>query len=129
MVEDALTTGDNFDLSHLMIIQTKDLAKDTDGDMSTYERSSDTHHLTTMTRIVGVCTAVGILSRRPRRDRNDPSVFTSNEEGMKREKHSAFHYRMKGNENSLPLSICKTLYICLILMDHYNATEGSSLIL
>lgn len=41
-----------------MIIQTKDLAKDTDGDMSTYERSSDTHHLTTMTRIVGVCTAV-----------------------------------------------------------------------
>ncbi|XP_011258267.1 uncharacterized protein LOC105252542 isoform X2 [Camponotus floridanus] len=78
-----------------MIIQTKDLAKDTDGDMSTYERSSDTHHLTTMTRIVGVCTAVGILSRRPRRDRNDPSVFTSNEEGMKREKHSAFHYRMK----------------------------------
>lgn len=42
-----------------MIIQTKDLAKDTDGDMSTYERSSDTHHLTTMTRIVGVCTAVG----------------------------------------------------------------------
>lgn len=42
-----------------MIIQTKNLAKDIDGDMSTYERSSDTHHLTTMTRVVGVCTAVG----------------------------------------------------------------------
>lgn len=42
-----------------MITQTKDLAKDSVGDMSTYERPSDTHHLTTMTRIVGVCTAVG----------------------------------------------------------------------
>ncbi|KAL6426629.1 hypothetical protein ACFW04_009198 [Cataglyphis niger] len=41
-----------------MITQTKDLTKDTVGDMSTYERPSDTHHLTTMTRIVGVCTAV-----------------------------------------------------------------------
>ncbi|XP_072747327.1 uncharacterized protein [Anoplolepis gracilipes] len=40
-----------------MITQTKDFAKDTVGDMATYERPSD-HHLRTMTRIVGVCTAV-----------------------------------------------------------------------
>ncbi|XP_070159216.1 uncharacterized protein [Polyergus mexicanus] len=41
-----------------MITQTKDIAKDTFDDMSTYERPSDTQHLTTMTRIVGMCTAV-----------------------------------------------------------------------
>ncbi|XP_012541366.1 uncharacterized protein LOC105839527 [Monomorium pharaonis] len=40
-----------------MIAQTKDLAKDPIGDMSTYERPGETH-LSTMTRIVGVCTAI-----------------------------------------------------------------------
>lgn len=42
-----------------MITQTKDLAKDPIGDMSTYERPSEVYHLSTITRIVGVCTAVG----------------------------------------------------------------------
>ncbi|XP_077254684.1 uncharacterized protein LOC143893316 isoform X1 [Temnothorax americanus] len=37
-----------------MITQTKDPA----GDMSTYERPSDARRLSTMTRIVGVCTAI-----------------------------------------------------------------------
>ncbi|XP_018339246.1 PREDICTED: uncharacterized protein LOC108746786 [Trachymyrmex septentrionalis] len=41
-----------------MITQTKDLVKDPIGDMSTYERPSDVHHLSTITRIVGVCTAI-----------------------------------------------------------------------
>ncbi|XP_011135028.2 uncharacterized protein LOC105180572 isoform X2 [Harpegnathos saltator] len=46
-----------FRIARLMVTQTKDLAMDSTG-MSTYDRSSDTHHLTTMTRIVGVCTAI-----------------------------------------------------------------------
>ncbi|KYM92505.1 hypothetical protein ALC53_00961 [Atta colombica] len=41
-----------------MITQTKDLVKDPIGDMSTYERPSDVHHLSMMTRIIGVCTAI-----------------------------------------------------------------------
>ncbi|XP_014482895.1 PREDICTED: uncharacterized protein LOC106748664 isoform X2 [Dinoponera quadriceps] len=40
-----------------MITQAKNLTKDLTG-MSTYERSSEAQHLTTMTRIVGVCTAI-----------------------------------------------------------------------
>ncbi|XP_011700665.1 PREDICTED: uncharacterized protein LOC105457598 [Wasmannia auropunctata] len=41
-----------------MITQMKNLAKDPIGDMSTYERSNDEHQLSTITRIVGVCTAI-----------------------------------------------------------------------
>ncbi|XP_011858231.1 PREDICTED: uncharacterized protein LOC105555800 [Vollenhovia emeryi] len=42
-----------------MIEQTKDFAKGLSGGMSTYERPGDAPHLSTITRIVGVCTAVG----------------------------------------------------------------------
>ncbi|KAL0101261.1 hypothetical protein PUN28_018806 [Cardiocondyla obscurior] len=41
-----------------MITQTNNLTKDPIGDMSTYERPSDAHHLSTITRIVGVSTAI-----------------------------------------------------------------------
>ncbi|XP_012224148.1 uncharacterized protein [Linepithema humile] len=41
-----------------MITQTKNLVKDSTGDMSTYERPGEMHHLTTITRVIGVWTAI-----------------------------------------------------------------------